>query len=259
VTRRVHIVGCRRSGTTLMMELLWYAYRFSGRHQHEISVFEPIPDGQTLYLSKKPPDTTHIERIFLADERLFLVAMMRDPRAVITSRHPSRPDVYFADYHRWLEYVHALSTFRDHPRFLLVRYEDLVANPQHEQARISAKFKFLEPLRAFEEFPDGAEVPEPARQSLGGARAFDVSRTDGWREHLPRIKGQLLDHPDLPDMLIETGYETNDAWIELLDSVGPYRQKYKDGGPGRLRRFETNLRFAWKTRQYLQRLKAART
>lgn len=257
MTRRVHIVGCRRSGTTLMMELLWYAYRFSGRHEHEISVFEPVPTNQTLYLSKKPPDTTRIERIFLADEQLFLIAMLRDPRAVMTSKHPSRPDVYFSDYHRWLEYVNALAAFHDHHRFLLVRYEDLITDPTREQARISTQFPFLEPARSFAQFPKGADIPPSAQPSLGGARGFEVSRIDGWREHLPRVKGQLLDHPDLPHMLIETGYEADEAWVDLLDSVKPYRQNYKDGGPGALRRLETNLRFAIKTRRYLRRLHTA--
>lgn len=241
-----------------MMELLWYAYRFSGRHEHEISVFEPVPAGQTLYLSKKPPDTTRIERVFLADEGLFLIAMLRDPRAVMTSRHVSQPDVYFSDYYRWREYVDALQAFHGHPRFLLVRYEDLVADPAAEQARIEATFGFLERQRAFADFPEGADVPPRAQRSLGGARAFDVRRIDGWREHLPRVKGQLLDHPDLPRMLIETGYETDESWLGLLDATDPYRQSYKDGGPGALRRFETNLRFAAKTRKYLRRLARAK-
>ncbi len=63
---RVHVVGCHRSGTTLMMELLWYAYRFSGRCEHEATLFKPVPPGQTLYLTKKPPDTIRIGRAFLA-------------------------------------------------------------------------------------------------------------------------------------------------------------------------------------------------
>jgi hypothetical protein len=259
VTRRLHIVGCRRSGTTLMMELLWYAYHFSGRHEHEISVFEPIPEEQTLYLSKKPPDTTHIERIFLQDEQLFLIAMLRDPRAVITSKHPSQPNVYFSDYHRWHEYVRALSAFHGHPRFLLVRYEDLVTDPAQQQTLVSQKFPFLEPQRPFEQFPQGARVPQRAQRSLGGARPFEAARIGGWREHLPRVKGQLLAHPDMPRMLIEAGYETDDTWLTSLDSVEPYQQQYKDGGPSALRRLETNLRFAWKTRSYLRRLTARPT
>ena len=254
--RRVHIVGCRRSGTTLMMELLWYAYRFSGRNEHEMSVFEPMPDGESLYLSKKPPDTTRIQKIFLADEQLFLVAMLRDPRSVMTSKHPSRPDVYFSSYYRWAEYVRALSAFRDHPRCLLVRYEDLIGDPAGTQARINTMLPFLEPRRLFGQFPEGAEIPERAQRSLGGARPFEISRIAGWREHLPRVKGQLLDHPDLPRTLIDTGYETNDGWLGLLDNIEPYRQQYKDGKPNALRRFETNLRFALKTRRYLRRMHA---
>jgi hypothetical protein len=87
------------------MELLWYSYVFSGRHQHEISVFEPVPQGQTLYLTKKPPDTLRIQRVLEADSKLHVIAMLRDPRAVITSTHESQPNVYYAGYQRWREYV----------------------------------------------------------------------------------------------------------------------------------------------------------
>ena len=255
MTRRVHIVGCRRSGTTLMMELMWYAYAFTGRAEHEQSIFVPPPHGQDLYLSKKPPDTLHIETVFRADEGLSLIAMLRDPRAVVTSRHPSRPDVYFSDYVRWSRYVDALRAFENHPRFLLVRFEDLVREPAHTQQRVEAQFSFLQRQRDFASFPEGAEVGTRASRSLGGLRAVDTQRISGWRDHLPRIKGQLADHPDLPERLIATGYEEDDAWTGVLEGVSELRQGYKDGGPGGLRRFETRLRFARKTRRYLRRLR----
>ena len=257
MTRRVHIVGCRRSGTTLMMELLWYAYRFSGRHEHEISVFEPVPAGESLYLTKKPSDTTRIEEIFRADNELFLVAMLRDPRAVMTSKHPSRPDVYFSDYYRWREYVRALSEYQDHPRCVLVRYEDLVTDPDAVQARIEQHCDFLQRReRAFSQFPLDADVSNRAERSLGGAREMEQARIEGWREHLPRVKGQILEHADLPRMLVETGYEADEAWVEVLDDVQPYRQRYKDGGPGRLKRMEANVRYALKTQRYLKDLES---
>ena len=52
-----------------MMELLWYSYTFSGRGEHETSLLEPLPPGETLYLTKKPPDTTRIIPAFSARRR----------------------------------------------------------------------------------------------------------------------------------------------------------------------------------------------
>ena len=46
------------------------AYDFSGRCEHEAPLFRAIPDGERLYLSKKPPDTIRIEKAFLADEQV---------------------------------------------------------------------------------------------------------------------------------------------------------------------------------------------
>jgi len=251
---RVHVVGCHRSGTTLMMELLWYAYPFSGRSEHEVSLFEPVPENQTLYLTKKPPDTIRIERAFLADEKLFVIAMLRDPRAVATSRHANRPDVYFSSFRRWLDYLRVIERLSSHRRWLTVRYEDLLSEPDRVQNQIETAFPFLERRRNFTGYPEGADVPTRAGRSLGGARSLDRSRTDGWREHLPRIKAQIEDYPEVADKLIELGYEPDHAWMSCLDGVDAKRQGYKDAPPHRLRALETNLRYWLKTRRYLRSL-----
>ena len=61
---RVHVVGCPRSGTTLMTELLRYAYSFAGAAEHERSLFDPIPAELSPYLTKKPADTIRIGKAF---------------------------------------------------------------------------------------------------------------------------------------------------------------------------------------------------
>ena len=104
-----------------MMELLWYSYAFSGRGEHETSLLEPVPPGETLYLTKKPPDTTRIIPAFLRDSDTYLIAMLRDPRAVVTSRHRNRPDVYFASFQRWRAYAAAIKHLAEHPRCSVIR------------------------------------------------------------------------------------------------------------------------------------------
>ena len=42
----------------------------------------------------------------------------------------------------------------------MVRYEDLVREPDNVQARIEARFPFLQRRRAFSRYPEGADVPE---------------------------------------------------------------------------------------------------
>ena len=234
-----------------MMELLWYSYAFSGRGEHETSLLKPVPPGETLYLTKKPPDTTRIIPAFLRDDETYLIAMLRDPRAVVTSRHHSRPDVYFASFQRWRAYAAAIKRLTDHPRCSVIRFETLITAPDAAQADIEAWLPFLNRQRAFAEYPEGEAVPPPAEASLNGARPFDASRLDGWRSHLPRIKGQIEAHPDLPQSLIDFGYEADAAWTALLEGVTPYRQTYKETPPSLFRRWETNLRYRLKTRRYL--------
>lgn len=250
--RRVHVVGCQRSGTTLMMELLWSSFEFSGRAEHEISLFQPVPPGETLYLTKKPPDTIRLEPAFLADEELFVIAMQRDPRSVVSSRHPSRPNVYFSGFRRWRDCAVAIERLQDHPRYLVVRYEDLVTDPDRVQAEIARRFPFLRQRGRFSDYPRGADVPEPASQSLLGVRPFDPSRVQNWRDHLSRVKGQLLGFPEMQDFLERLGYEPDAAWTGVLDGVTPYYQTYKEAAPHRLKRLETRLRFWLKTRRYLR-------
>lgn len=251
---RVHVVGCYRSGTTLMMELLWYAYPFSGRSEHEAPLFRPVPAGQSLYLTKKPPDTIRIERAFLADDRLFVIAMTRDPRSVITSRHPDFPEVYFSGFGRWLEYQRVIERYADHPRWLTVRYEDLLTSPGRVQADVEARFPFLHRRRGFADYPEGAEVPARAGVSLSGIRSLDPGRADAWREHLPRIRAELTAHPGMADALVRLGYETDDAWTECLEGVNPHRQRYKDEAPHFLKAQEARFRYWLKTRRYLRDL-----
>ena len=251
---RIHVVGCYRSGTTLMMELLWYGYEFSGRSEHEAPLFRPVPAGEQLYLTKKPPDTVRIDRVFQADEKLNVVAMVRDPRAVITSRHPDFPGVYFSGFSRWLEYQKVIERNSDHPRWLTLRYEDLLNNPASTQTRIEAKFSFLRRKRTFADFPTGAEVPKRAAISLNGIRPLEPGRVSAWRDHLPRVRAQLDAHPELQKQLELLGYETDTTWAQCLNGVTAHEQSYKDNPPHYLKALEARFRYWLKTERYLRQL-----
>ena len=248
---RLHVVGCQRSGTTLMMELLWSCFDLGDRCTHEQSLFESIPAGDSVYLTKKPPDTSRIGPVFVQDERLFVVAMLRDPRAVITSRHDEWPDRYFSSFHRWQRHARAIAEYRAHPRYVVVRYEDLVRDPQAVQNQIKQRFEFLEEKAKICDYPHAQEtIGARPSVSLGGVRPLDTNRIDGWREHLPRIKGQLQLFPELAGAVKEFGYEPDDAWLHALEGVEPLRQDYKEAPPHLLKRLETNFRYLLKRRRY---------
>ena len=58
--RRLHIVGCPRSGTTLFMELVSTCFANSGCCEHEVSIFEPVSAAGGPYITKQPNDTFYI-------------------------------------------------------------------------------------------------------------------------------------------------------------------------------------------------------
>lgn len=251
--KRLHVVGCHRSGTTLMAELIGNCFAIDGRVNHEQALWEPVPLTSGVFLTKKPPDTVRLKRAFLLDPDLYVIAMIRDPRGVITSRHESRPGVYFSSFWRWARYLRAIGELEDHPRYLVVRYEDLVTDPDAVQDRIAAAFSFLRPTGPFSRFPEGAEVHERARISLNGLRAVDPAGLSRWRDELPRVKGELLRHPEMTDWLVRLGYEPDDGWTACLKDVEPYFGRYKNERPHVFRRAEASLRFALKTLRYLWR------
>ena len=51
--KRLHIVGCPRSGTTLLMELVATCFDSGGYCEHELSIFEPVEGGGDIYFTKQ--------------------------------------------------------------------------------------------------------------------------------------------------------------------------------------------------------------
>jgi hypothetical protein len=252
--RRLHITGCRRSGTTLLFEMLATCFEHDDHCEHEQSIFVPVQEQPgTLFFSKKPSDITHIHKIFAADPELFVIYVRRDPRAVITSIHPTRSDVYYASFERWLRYERAVKPLLGQPRFHLVSYEQLVTEPDQVQAEIAAKFNFLKQQHLFSEFHEHANTSEKAQISLKGLRPISTSSLTAWQAHLPRIQFQLERYPELARTLVEYGYEPNDDWLKQLEGVRAKPQTYGEKRPGFFKRLETDLRYQLKSRDYLGR------
>ena len=236
-----------------MTELLRYSYPFGGATDHEQSLFEPITGGYP-YLSKKPADTVRIARAFEADPQLFVIALVRDPRSVVTSVHWSHPDVYYVGFGRWRFYADTIARLSNHPRYCVVRYEDLVRDPAAEQQRVEERVPCLPARRrAFAAFPDGAsELHDHASKALNGVRPFDASRIDAWRAHLPRVRAELDANPDLPRWLERFGYEPDDAWAVELEGIEPAGRSYKDAPARGLKRLDRGLRDWRNERRYLK-------
>jgi hypothetical protein len=58
-------------------------------------------------------------------------------------------------------------------------------------------------------------------KALGSVRAISADRIGNWRNHLPRVAGQLARHGPITAELVELGYEADDSWLAALDGIEP--------------------------------------
>lgn len=254
IMKRLHIVGCPRSGTTLMLELISTCFKRDGVCDHEMSIYKEPEGSPALFFGKQPSDIKRIEPILRIDPNLFVICMVRDPRSVITSIHSSKIDIYFCNFRAWKEYNDAGRRLLGHPRFLQIRYEDLVQKSSVIQQQIMDRFPFLEKTHDFSEYENFANPSRESTTAMGGLRGITADRVRGWEKHLPRIKSELAKHPGMINDLIEYGYEKDDAWVSIIDNINPveYKCRYPDRKP-RLKTLESKFRNWRKFKRYVSR------
>jgi len=256
--KRLHIVGCHRSGTTLLHTLVTTCFAVDGFAAGEMGVYSDPPPlvggvGGAVFVSKKPRDVRALRALLDLDRDLFALHVVRDPRAVIASRHAADPERYFTHLGAWLECERHAAAVAGHPRFHEVRYEDLVRSPDAVQAELARAFPFLLSTRSFSGFEHTAEPGADARVALGGLRPIATDRIDGWRAHLPRVKAQLERYREtdggLCAALVRRGYEPDDAWTCVLDGVEAQHSRSRTPeAEGRLKRLDRRLR-EWSRRR----------
>ena len=245
--RHIHIVACSpRSGTTLLHEVMVTCFRVDKHYDHEIRFNLVSADaGQTL-ITKRPKDTMYMPRIIEDDMELYVIYMLRDPRDVICSRHGKDKSTYYSNIRLWRE-MHAYARqMYGHERFLEIRYEHFVSDPDATQALILEKLPWLEKLHDFSEYHEYAKVSEKSIKAMHSVRPIAPTSVSVWTKHLGRVKGQQLIHGSLSPDLIETGYEADADWEQVLDGVEPDLSKS---------RYPEKLYFWSRFSQYLNALR----
>ena len=201
---------------------------------HEASVSR-LRLGARVYLTKRPADLLAIGPRLGTDPHFHAICLMRDPRDVIVSRHGKDQARYWTPLRTWKQRLPVVRALAGHERFLLVRYEDLVRDPDGIERRIRERLPFLETVRPFRAFPTIATPSATALEALGPVRPFDADSVGNWRKHLSRVAGQLAQYGPITDELVEFGYERDDTWLSLLDGVTPDRSPSRLGARSRVR------------------------
>ena len=152
------------------------------------------------------------------------VIMVRDPRSVITSKMGNTGD-YFMDLYTFaarksksvglMHVVLAIAHYMVNGGALIVKYEDLGANPNEVQNRVG-DYWGLEYNREWSGYP--WDLPEEHKwvDKLNGYRPIDAGHD--WRDHRGRVNSVLSAHPELQLILELLGYEQDMDWIEGIDA-----------------------------------------
>jgi hypothetical protein len=161
-------------------------------------------------LLNNPPNSMHA------------VHIIRDPRSVITSIHPSSPGKYLIDFQSWSENNKDFMKVKSLVKVHTIRYEELLLSPERVQQSLS-RFLGITPTLRFSEFLQLEQPPSEGMRGhvmlskeMGGVRPLDVRRVHRWKEPEAhhRVYQQLQEFPCLTESLIELGYEADSAWAE---------------------------------------------
>lgn len=256
--KHVHVTGCGRSGTTLLVEMMRCSFKCEGSALHEQSILEPPPKGLSVYITKHPGELAPLRHLLVADTQLYALHIYRDPRSVVCSVHSKAPGSYATNFASWKKQQRYAQMLRGHPRFFEVRYEQLIADPDGVQSEVARFFPFLEQTGLFSSYQQRAQPSVGAVQALNGFRTVDKSRLEPWRQHASRVKEQLTRHPEMAEWLIELGYEKDKSWSDsLCDVLASRHPEWETRDMHFLKRFDRWQRRQRKLSQRIAALRAA--
>jgi len=220
---RTHILVCGfpRSGTTLLQLMLENALPEARRFGRETAGWRAATyawRNHPIIISKMPHDLFRLAalRNFYSGRpaTLKILLVLRDPRDVLTSQRKfGGPEGYCVSSQRWRNYYNAFVAERQREDCLVVRYEDLVADRDQLQRKIE-QFTGETMRIPFSDF-HSIDRPDFEADTLNGLRPVETNLVRRWAapESRERIAQVLDELPELPEALIDLGYEANTDWI----------------------------------------------
>lgn len=239
---RVLVTGCGRSGTSLLTVLM---KGFHGLRVFDVKEINPrivsnrsrfkepfaikCPQGasrpdQDFYLKTMPDMLWGMRRSsFLTElvETWKTVVCLRDPRDVLTSRHPKAPDRYWVSAERWVKAVERSLVVRNHPNVTFIKYESLVLDPLAELKKLGCALHLEYEDAWVTEFHKETTAEKGIARGLGKVRPIDSASIGRWSddEHRDRISTVFKNWGDRLGLLMSTlGYD-----YDAKQLSGPFR------------------------------------
>ena len=223
-TERVHIVGSGpRCGTTLLFEAMKVCFEFDAAPEHEAPICQSRYDfaARGRILTKYPGEIDLMRWPLRLDPSLIVICIIRDPRDMVVSTHGGRPGVYWASLKFWQLFLSHIDQLEGNPRFMLLRYEDLVTDPDGSQESLMARFPSLSKRHPFSAYHNHARPSSTSVSALNGVRPIAPRGIGAWKNHLPRIKQQIQLHGSLTKSLATFSYEPDNSWERQLEGIEP--------------------------------------
>ena len=231
----LHLVVCGypRSGSTLLQTMLEHSVTPLRRFAGEVEALDVLdaraPGGRRL--TKYPDDVLRASRIAEAlagrgDGARFALGV-RDPRDVVTSVHAAYGAArgYYVGPERFARTTAALLEARERDDALVVRYEDLVADPSGASAALARLTGWPIPpgFGPWYERARTAALDSMTDGALGGLRRPETGAVARWRapEHRERLAALVAGCPALLEACTALGYEPDDAWADAYREPAP--------------------------------------
>lgn len=218
--KRIHIVGSGpRTGTTLLAEVMAACFKIDHTCEHESPICTEQPKIGNCLLTKQPGDFASVTLPLLINPKLFVICIMRDPRDSIASFHGSNANMYWTGLRYWKLFVKKYTILRKLPRFILIKYEDFVRDPNKAQRYIMKKIPFLDKKYLFSDYHLVANPSKLSLNALRNLRPIEPVGIGSWKNNLPRLKQQIFIHGSISKELIYFGYELDDSWEKILSEI----------------------------------------
>ncbi len=195
--KRIYLMGCGRSGTWLLTGIMsTLADVALVADELEVGYFGVMAtDRKALVIKRAHRAFELVEEI---PDVITIVHIVRHPFDVLTSLHPVTRIGYHIKPGRWIGEMLALKYLIDtkKPNVFVVRYEDMVANPDKIQAQLASNLSIEISVLA-SDFAKSFAAPPKAIAAMHGLRKIDTRSVNRWksdpkyREYLKTIQPRL--------------------------------------------------------------------
>lgn len=209
---RIFIMGCGRSGTGLLTGIMsTFDDVFLLAKEGPLERFAAIEASEFVHVIKR--DHLSSGWVNLVPPEIGILAIVRHPFDVMTSHMPGTEQQYHIPPLRWNVEMQALRWLIEtkRPKTLIVRFEDLVADPESQQSAI-AKFFSLRVRVPAKEFTRTFRIPEITKIAMRGLREPDINSVGRWKRDPDAVSYLATLVPDLRPQLdwisAQFGYDT---------------------------------------------------